>query len=82
MQPLDLFHSEVQRLEIEFVQAEKAQRRLVAIQTLEGIMELAVDGKDEIMFNVCRPLCLRLAKYLLVERQSLVCNSFRLLVTF
>ena len=72
MQPLDCFYSDVQRLEAEFKQEEKDQRRLVILQTLEGIMELAVEGKDERMLALCRPLCMQLVEYLPLEKQSLV----------
>ena len=72
MQPLDCFLSDVQRLETEFKQEEKAQRRLVILQTLEGLMELAVEGKDERMLTLCRSLCMRLVEHLPHEKQSLV----------
>lgn len=72
MQPLECFHSDVQRLETEFKQEEKAQRKLVILQTLEGLMELAVEGKDERMLTLCRSLCMRLVEYLPQEKQSLV----------
>lgn len=81
MQPLDCFYSDVQRLEAEFKQEEKDQRRLVILQTLEGIMELAVEGRDERMLALCRPLCMQLVEYLPHEKQSLVLQILFLVVT-
>lgn len=81
MQPLDCFYSDVQRLEAEFKQEEKDQRRLVILQTLEGIMELAVEGKDERMLALCRSLCMQLVEYLPHEKQSLVLQFLFLVVT-
>lgn len=72
VQPLQCFLSDVQRLETEFKQEEKVQRKLVILQTLEGLMELAVEGKDERMLTLCRSLCMRLVEYLPHEKQSLV----------
>ena len=38
-------------------------------------MELAAEGKDENVLNVCRPLCFQLIEYLPKEKQSLVMHT-------
>lgn len=75
IQPLDLFCCEAQRLEKEWKHEKKVQRKLTIIQILEGIMELAAEGKDENVLNVCRPLCFQLIEYLPKEKQSLVMHT-------